>query len=63
MVQVQDAQPQRPARRQFEQHVEQTHRIGASGYGHGNLLAALEHAITRDGFGNAFEHCSPDISL
>jgi hypothetical protein len=63
MIQVQDAQAQGPARRQFYEDVQQADGIRASGHGHANLVTALEHVITRNGFGDALEHSLPAPSL
>jgi hypothetical protein len=52
VVQMQDPEVERPTGRKFEQDVQQAHGIRATGHGHANRVATLEHVITRDGFGD-----------
>ena len=46
VVQVQHGQAQIPARREFAQHMQQAHGIGAAGDRHADALVRLKHAIT-----------------
>jgi hypothetical protein len=63
VVQMQDPEPESPAGRKLEQDVQQADGIRATGHGHTNRVAALEHVITRDGFGDLFEHSLPATLL
>jgi hypothetical protein len=63
VVQMQHPEAQSPAGRKLDQDVQQADGIGATGHGHTNRVAALEHVITRDGFGDLFEHSLPAFSL
>ena len=48
VVQMNGGQKEIPSRRQFPQHVEQTHRIGPARYRHADPLAAAKHRIAVD---------------
>jgi len=56
VVQVQNAQPEVPARSEFDQHVQQAHRIGPARNGHTDVLARLEHAVAGDSLSDAIKH-------
>ena len=56
VVQVQNAQMQVPTRSEFEERVQQAHRIGPARDGDTHLLGRFEHAVAGDGVGDAIKH-------
>jgi len=55
VIEMEHAQSQRPPGPQLDQRLEEAHGVSAARHRHSDSVAALEHAITRDGFGDAVE--------
>jgi hypothetical protein len=62
MLDVDDTEPEIPARSEFAQDVQQKHRIGAARHRDPDTLAGLEHAMKGREFGDAVEHAARMIA-